>query len=116
MPTLTRFGQEVSRALSYEFLIRQLTFKLVMGFSSDYMPYVGDVPDKPGQMVLAGFSGHGMPLILLSAKAMVQMLRHGKSFEDTGVPAPFRVTKQRLESTKNDIIDGHEAEQRASKL
>lgn len=69
------------------------------------MPYVGDVPDKPGQMILAGFSGHGMPLILLSAKAVAQMLREGKSFEETGVPSVFKATKERLESTKNDIIE-----------
>ncbi|KAH8885263.1 FAD dependent oxidoreductase [Thozetella sp. PMI_491] len=78
----------------------------IMGFSSDFMPYVGEVPEKPGQMVLAGFSGHGMPLILLSAKGIVQMLRHGKSYEETGVPSVFRATKERLESTKNSILDG----------
>jgi glycine/D-amino acid oxidase-like deaminating enzyme len=37
---------------------------LVMGWSSDFMPYVGDVPGKLGQLVIAGFSGHGMPQIL----------------------------------------------------
>jgi glycine/D-amino acid oxidase-like deaminating enzyme len=75
-----------------------------MGYSSDFMPYVGEVPDRPGQMVLAGFSGHGMPLILLSAKAIVQILLHGQSFEQTGVPEIFRATKERLESTKNEIL------------
>ncbi|KAM5343723.1 hypothetical protein ACJ41O_012260 [Fusarium nematophilum] len=88
----------------------------IMGYSSDYMPYVGDVPGKPGQMVLAGFSGHGMPLILLSAKAIVQMLRHGKSYEETGVPSVFRATRERLESTKNEIIGEHDKEHVKSKL
>ncbi|KAK8038305.1 Gamma-glutamylputrescine oxidoreductase [Apiospora phragmitis] len=78
----------------------------VMGYSSDFMPHVGEVPEKPGQMVLAGFSGHGMPLILRSAKGIVNMLRHGKSFEETGVPEVFRATKKRLESTKNEILEG----------
>jgi glycine/D-amino acid oxidase-like deaminating enzyme len=76
----------------------------VMGYSSDFMPYVGDIPGKPGLMVLAGFSGHGMPLILNSAKGIVQMLRHGKKFEETGVPEIWRVTEQRLASKQNDII------------
>ncbi|KAL2833328.1 FAD dependent oxidoreductase superfamily [Aspergillus cavernicola] len=79
----------------------------IMGWTSDFMPYVGEVPNKPNQMVLAGFSGHGMPLILLSAKAIVQMLRHGKAFEETGVPAIFRATEERLASMKNEILDGH---------
>lgn len=89
---------------------------LVMGYSSDFMPYVGEVPDKPGQMVMAGFSGHGMPLILLSAKAMVQMLRQGKTFEETGVPSIFRATKERLNNTRNEILEGHEQEHVMSKL
>ncbi|KAL2670150.1 hypothetical protein Neosp_015031 [[Neocosmospora] mangrovei] len=87
----------------------------IMGYSSDFMPYVGEVPNKPGQMVLAGFSGHGMPLILLSAKAIVQMIRQGKSFEETNVPSLFKATKERLESTKNEIIEGHDAEQKQMK-
>lgn len=81
-----------------------------MGYSSDYMPYVGDMPGKPGQMVLAGFSGHGMPLILLSAKAVVQMLRFGKRFEETGVPSVFKATQERLDSTRNEILEGHDRE------
>ncbi|KAL3471654.1 FAD dependent oxidoreductase superfamily [Aspergillus californicus] len=79
----------------------------IMGWSSDFMPYVGNVPGKPGQSILAGFSGHGMPLILLSAKAVVQMVRYGKSFEDTDVPEVFRATEERLASTKNEILEGH---------
>lgn len=74
------------------------------------MPHVGHVPGKPGQIILAGFSGHGMPLILLSAKGVVQMLRHGKSFEETGIPSLFKATEERLASTKNEILgtDGSE--------
>jgi glycine/D-amino acid oxidase-like deaminating enzyme len=78
-----------------------------MGWTSDFMPYVGEVPGKPNQMILAGFSGHGMPLILLSAKAIVQMIRQGSRFEETGVPEIFRATEERLKSTKNEILGGH---------
>lgn len=77
-----------------------------MGYSSDFMPHVGEVPGKSGQMVLAGFSGHGMPLILRSAKGIVDMLRHGTNFEDTGVPNVYRATQTRLESTRNEIPHG----------
>lgn len=87
-----------------------------MGYSSDFMPYIGEVPGKPGQMIMAGFSGHGMPLILLSAKAIVQMLRHGRKFEETNVPEIFRVTKERLESTKNEILGDSHARTLQSKL
>lgn len=77
----------------------------VMGESSDFMPYVGHIPNKEGQLVLAGFSGHGMPVIFLAAKGLVQMLREGKSFEETGLPPMFKVTKERMESEKNEILD-----------
>ncbi|KAL3260504.1 hypothetical protein ABHI18_004531 [Aspergillus niger] len=88
----------------------------IMGYSSDFMPYVGEVPGKPNQTVLAGFSGHGMPLILLCAKAVARMVREGAAFEDTDVPSVFRVTKERLESTKNEILEGLEKEHPSSKL
>ncbi|KAK6849707.1 FAD dependent oxidoreductase superfamily [Apiospora arundinis] len=78
----------------------------IMGYSSDFMPHVGEMPGKPGQMVLAGFSGHGMPLIFRSAKGLVDMLLHGKIFEETGVPGIFRATQERLDSTKNEILEG----------
>lgn len=94
-------------------MLRSVT---VMGFSSDFMPYVGDVPGRPGQTILAGFSGHGMPLILLTAKGVAQMVRHGKSFEETGIPSLFKATRERLESTKNEIISGHDSENPRSKL
>lgn len=76
-----------------------------MGYSSDFMPYIGDVPGKPGQVVLAGFSGHGMPLILLAAKGVAKMIRHGTAFEETGIPSVYKATKERLDSTVNEIIN-----------
>ncbi|QGA16122.1 hypothetical protein EYB26_003789 [Talaromyces marneffei] len=89
---------------------------VIMGYSSDFMPYVGEVPDKPNQIILAGFSGHGMPLILLCAKAIAQMVRSGTSFEETEVPSLFKVTKERLASEKNEILDGHNKENPRAKL
>lgn len=68
------------------------------------MPYISDVPEKPGQMVIAGFTGHGMPLILLSAKGLVRMLREGKSFEESGIPSAMKATMERLDSTYNEIL------------
>lgn len=68
------------------------------------MPYIGHVPGKPGQTILAGFSGHGMPLILLSAKAIAQMIKHEKLFGDTDLPSVFKVTEERLASTNNEVL------------
>lgn len=87
-----------------------------MGYSSDFMPYVGEIPRKPNQMILAGFSGHGMPLILLCAKAVANMVRTGASLEMTGVPSVFQVTEERLATQKNEVLEGHLEDYPQSKL
>lgn len=76
----------------------------VMGWSSDFMPFVGEMPGKKGQYITAGFSGHGMPLIYLATKALAEMIRGEKTFEDTNLPAVFKPTQERLDSQKNEIL------------
>jgi glycine/D-amino acid oxidase-like deaminating enzyme len=34
-----------------------------MGFSKDCLPFLGEVPGKPGQYVAGGFHGHGKSYI-----------------------------------------------------
>jgi len=75
-----------------------------MGYSSDFMPYVGHIPGKPGQLVAAGFSGHGMPLILNTTKGIAEMILKDTPFEETGVPRVFKITRERMESKKNEIL------------
>ncbi|KAH8773563.1 FAD dependent oxidoreductase [Diaporthe sp. PMI_573] len=76
----------------------------IMGWTSDSMPYIGDVPGKKGQYIAAGFNGHGMPLIHLASKSLAEIIRGEKTFEETDLPAVFKPTKERLQSTKNDIL------------
>jgi hypothetical protein len=87
-----------------------------MGYSADLMPFIGEIPSRPGQMIMAGFTGHGMPQILLSARGIIQMLRHGKKFSETGVPSIFQVTEERLRDTENEILAGHIRDFPPSKL
>jgi hypothetical protein len=67
-----------------------------MGYSVDFMPHVGEVPSRQGQYIIAGFNGHGMPQILLSAKGLALMIRDGVLFENTGVPEIFKSTEARI--------------------
>ncbi|CAK42994.1 hypothetical protein CBS115989_54 [Aspergillus niger] len=73
----------------------------VMGYSSDSHPHIGEVPNKPGQYVCAGFNGHGMPVILLSAKGLAEMIQSGKKFEETGMPRLFKTSVERMEKARN---------------
>lgn len=72
-----------------------------MGYSSDFMPHLGAVPDRPGQYIIAGFSGHGMPEILLSSKGVASMVRDNKTFEQTDLPRIFKTSKERVTAKKS---------------
>jgi hypothetical protein len=76
-----------------------------MGYTSDLMPHVGAVPEKPGQFIMAGFNGHGMPLIFLTAKGIARMVSQDCKFEETGIPRIFKTTKERLDSTENALLN-----------
>lgn len=76
----------------------------IMGWSADFMPFVGAVPDRPGQFIMAGFSGHGMPLIHLASQALAGMVRGETTFEGSGLPAVFKPTVERLNSERNEIL------------
>ncbi|KAI9052251.1 hypothetical protein LZ554_003608 [Drepanopeziza brunnea f. sp. 'monogermtubi'] len=77
----------------------------IMGYTSDLMPHIGAIPNKPNQYVCAGFNGHGMPLILLSTKGLAKMIREGCGFEETGIPAVFQTTEERLKDGSNVILE-----------
>lgn len=80
-----------------------------MGYSSDGLPHVGRRPGCPNQYIIAGFTGHGMPQVFLSAKGVAEMVIGGKEFKDTGVPRVFETTGERLKNTENVILDGWKA-------
>lgn len=69
----------------------------VMGYSYDSHSHIGSVPDRPDQYIIAGFNGHGMPVIWLGAKGLAKMINDGVEFEKTGVPRLLKTTKERIE-------------------
>ncbi|PYH99002.1 FAD dependent oxidoreductase [Aspergillus ellipticus CBS 707.79] len=73
----------------------------IMGYSYDSNPHIGEVPNKPGQYICAGFNGHGMPVILLAAKELADMVRTGKSFADTKMPRLFRTSEERIQKAQS---------------
>ncbi|KAF4345822.1 FAD dependent oxidoreductase [Fusarium beomiforme] len=85
----------------------------IMGYSSDGLPHVGAVPGRQNQFVIAGFNGHGMPQIFLSAKGIASMALDDLSYDKTGIPKLFKATQQRLDSSRNVIMDSWRATQRS---
>lgn len=78
----------------------------IMGYTTDSLPHVGPIPGKPEQMVIAGFNGHGMPQIFLSARGVARMVVEGTPYGETGLPRLFQTTPARLQSMENQILEG----------
>jgi glycine/D-amino acid oxidase-like deaminating enzyme len=70
----------------------------IMGYNSDTLPNVGEVPGREGCFIAAGFEGHGMPVIYLTMKGIAEMVRDGKKFEDVRIPRIYKTTRERLDS------------------
>ena len=78
-----------------------------MGYTSDSMPFIGKIPHRSNQYMLAGFNGHGMPQIFLTAKGIANMVLDEKlGFEGSGIPRIYEVTKERMESGVNHVLEG----------
>lgn len=69
---------------------------IVQGATPDGLPHIGPIPGKEGQYIIAGFNGHGMPVIHLAAEGLVEMIVAGKTFGELGIPRLFETTKERL--------------------
>ncbi|KAJ7056805.1 DAO-domain-containing protein [Mycena amicta] len=67
----------------------------IIGLSADSLPFVGPLPDHPGQWVCAGFHGHGMAHIFTCAPGLVTLMQGG-SWAETGLPECLELTEERL--------------------
>ena len=120
----------VGRVVGLRVVLQELeacTNKLtVESMSIDAFPFVGDIPNRDGQFVTAGFSGHGtcclcqidcfvkltysaqgMPRILLSAAHITPMILDALNIKYTPpslvapyppLPKPFQATAERISS------------------
>lgn len=87
-----------------------------MGYSNDGMPHVGEVPGtRSGQLICAGFSGHGMPQIFLAAKAVALMALEGRNVEEVDLPRLYRASQARLDSKHDVTLEAWEVYQEASR-
>ncbi|KAF6803035.1 FAD dependent oxidoreductase [Colletotrichum musicola] len=90
----------------------------IMGYSADGLPHVGVVPGRQNQFIIAGFTGHGMPQIFLSAKGIASLVMEQLGYETTGIPKCYQATQERLNSSRNSILESWKASQKgpAAKL
>ncbi|KAJ7667035.1 DAO-domain-containing protein [Mycena rosella] len=67
----------------------------IIGLSADSLPFIGKVPDRPGQWISAGFHGHGMAHIFTCAPGLVTLMQGG-TWAETGLPECLELTAERL--------------------
>lgn len=79
--------------------------RTVMGYSTDSCPFIGALPGRLNQFIVAGFTGHGMPQIFLAARGIAEMAVDGIDFKSTGVPSIYQVTQERLDSKNNSVLE-----------
>lgn len=78
----------------------QYSWSGIIGLSADGVPFVGELPDKPGQWVCAGHHGHGMARIFTAAPGLVRLM-DGEPWSATGLPDVYQLTPERLARLKN---------------
>ncbi|KAK1508009.1 uncharacterized protein CCOS01_16010 [Colletotrichum costaricense] len=66
----------------------------IMGLSKDLLPFIGELPGKPGQYLIGGYHGHGMARVFLSTKAFCDLFL-GQAI-DPRVPSPYFDLESRL--------------------
>lgn len=81
--------------------------------SADAFPFVGPVPNRDGHYIAAGFAGHGMPRVLLSAAHIVPLVLQSLDIEFSppsltsnypSLPAPFHATAERIERLQSTDV------------
>lgn len=82
----------------------------IQGLTPDGWPYIGRVPGRKNQWVLAGFNGGGMSFIPTAAKAVAKMIQEDTDFVDVkdefGMPEIFATSTDRLRTA---FGEGYEA-------
>ncbi|ESK94387.1 fad dependent oxidoreductase superfamily [Moniliophthora roreri MCA 2997] len=59
------------------------------------VPFIGDLPDRPGAYICAGHVGHGMARILSCVQGLAEVMV-GARWEESKIPECFRPTRDRL--------------------
>ncbi|KAJ5609586.1 hypothetical protein N7528_010153 [Penicillium herquei] len=77
----------------------------VMGYSYDSNPHIGTVPGEQDQFIVAGFNGHGMPVIWLASKELAKMVIDDVKFEETKMPRLFQTTQFRIDRALNGKVE-----------
>jgi gamma-glutamylputrescine oxidase len=62
----------------------------IFGWTADYLPLVGPLPGRTGELVVSGFSGGGLPFAFESGRIIAAIVSEGEPIEGAGLLNPRR--------------------------
>jgi len=62
----------------------------IFGWTADYLPLVGPLPGRTGELVISGFSGGGLPFAFESGRIIASIVSGGESIEGSAYFNPRR--------------------------
>lgn len=65
----------------------------IFGWTADYLPLAGEVPARPGEFVIAGFSGGGLPFAFEAGRIVAQRIGGGDEIPGAELLDPARFGK-----------------------
>ncbi|WVQ79001.1 hypothetical protein IAT38_001093 [Cryptococcus sp. DSM 104549] len=80
------------------------TWTGILGLTPDNVPFVGPVPGKEGQYIIAGFNGHGMARIFHVAPCLAGVIL-GEEWDET-VPLVFKSSEERFVKLREAAAKG----------
>lgn len=64
----------------------------IFGWTADFLPLVGPLPGRTGELVISGFSGGGLPFAFESGRVIAAIVSGGESVEGAELLNPRRFT------------------------
>ena len=64
----------------------------IFGWTADYLPLVGPLPGRPGELVISGFSGGGLPLAFEAGRVISSIVTEGDQVRGGELLNPRRFT------------------------
>lgn len=78
----------------------ELIWSGILGYTTDGLPMIGEIEN--GKYIIAGFNGHGMPRVFLSARELVKSVLKHIPLTETDLPRSFIWSSDRM-SKSSDV-------------
>ncbi|ORY28201.1 FAD dependent oxidoreductase-domain-containing protein [Naematelia encephala] len=82
----------------------EFAWRGILGMTPDRAPWVGAIPGKEGQYIIAGMNGHGMARIFHCAPCAASLVLGGQW--DETLPKAFECSQERIDTVRQKVKEG----------